>query len=93
MGANGVAVAMSGALVGDDAVALERLAGTPFRPRRSALHATRIDRKFERLDQCFDLNRRAVTTWKRDPLAAVCSLACNGCAQDKSIACQLHAIS
>jgi len=32
---------MSGALVGDDAAGLERLAGYPFRPRRSALFATR----------------------------------------------------
>ena len=55
MGASGVAVAMSGALVGDDAVGLERLAGNPFRPRRNALHAARVDRKFERLDQRFDL--------------------------------------
>ena len=49
---------MSGALAGDDAAGLERLAGYPFRPCRSVLLATRANRQFERIDQRSDFIAR-----------------------------------
>ena len=58
---------MSGALAGNDAAGLERLAGNPCRPRRSALHAARVERKFECLDQRFDLIARGDDMETRPP--------------------------